>query len=391
MTLLDYGQERPAPTDETPLLEAFLAGHNGQRVKLAPDTDLDTLKPRLSSLKTIEIDFPGFADGRGFSIARQLRRMGFQGTLIASGALIPDQYAYAIQCGFDSVLIDDDVYSRQHIDEWREALDTFKLSYQRGYTVANGPSLNIFEARKALRAQDVQAQYVGLSAEASLQKALLEDFKGGIVLTSSMGIDSSVLLHMISKIDKNLPILFLETGKHFKETLAYRDHLVETLGLTNFQNITPDDAEVEAEDPQGNLSQLNKDGCCDLRKVRPLDRVAKKYKVRITGRKRFQTRERANMEILEGNGEDMRLNPLAYWSAKDVTGYMRKHDLPPHPLLSFGFLSVGCAPCTTRVNEGEDPRAGRWRDAEKDECGIHFMDGKWVRTKQPPTMHADYI
>ncbi|PHR56642.1 MAG: phosphoadenylyl-sulfate reductase [Robiginitomaculum sp.] len=391
MTLIEYGQERTAPITPPPDLEAFLAGNDGTRVKLAPDVDLSDLAPRLSGLKTIEIAFPSFTDGRGFSIARQVRRMGFLGTLIASGDLIPDQHAYALQCGFDSVLVDDEIYAKQGQQDWRDALDEFSANYQRGYTTPNGPAQNIFTARKAKRSNDLKEQYDGLSAQTALTKALLKDFKGDIVLTSSMGIDSAVMLHLISEIDKDLPILFLETGKHFKETLAYRDLLVEKFGLTNFQNITPDAAQLTELDPEGDLNQSNKDACCDIRKVQPLDKVTGQYKVRITGRKRYQTRDRANISILETEGDFMRLNPLAFWTAKDVTGYMRKHNLPPHPLLAFGFLSVGCSPCTSRVNEGEDPRAGRWRDAEKDECGIHFMDGKWVRTKQPPTFHADYI
>jgi len=97
------------------------------------------------------------------------------------------------------------------------------------------------------------------------------------------------------------------------------------------------------------------------------------------------------MTIFEEGGDQATLNPLAFWTAKNVTTYMRKHQLPVHPLLAKGYLSVGCAPCTTKVEEGEDPRAGRWRDTEKDECGIHFIDGKWVRTEQQPTLHGDYI
>ena len=206
------------------------------------------------------------------------------------------------------------------------------------------------------------------------------------MLASSLGADSAVLLHMVSKIEPNLPIIFLDTGKHFRETLAYRDMLIDDLGLTNFQNIRPDPAEVKAQDPKGDLNQSAPDACCDLRKVRPLDRVIRQYDARITGRKRYQTPQRADMPILELGGDQVKINPLAYWSAKDVTAYMRRHDLTPHPMLALGYLSIGCQPCTTRVSEGEDPRAGRWRHSDKTECGIHFIDGKW----QPLPVNKTY-
>ncbi len=392
MTLLKHGFEHPYEQVDIPDLDEFLSGNAATIVRLAPDVDLTKLAPRVSGLKTIEIEFPAYADGRGFSIARQLRgRCAYKGELIAVGPLIPDQYVYALQCGFDAVKVDPDVFARQNPAEWREALDAFGLTYQRGYAIHTGPALNVFDARRAKRGQSRQDQYKGLSAEAALQKALLEDFAGNIVLSSSMGIDSSVLLHMISKIDPGLPILFLETRKHFKETLDYRDELIKTLGLTNVQSITPDEAEVSKEDAADILYKTDKDACCDLRKVRPLERIVSQYGARITGRKRYQTPNRRNMNILEKGDTQISINPLAFWSAKDVTAYMRKHNLPVHPLLSQGYLSVGCAPCTTKVGEGEDPRAGRWRGTEKDECGIHFIDGKWVRTEQQPTLHGEYI
>ena len=392
MTLLKNGFEQGAVQLDVPDLEALLESNAETSVRLAPDVDLEIIQPRLSGLKTIIVEFPGYADGRGFSIARQLRnRYGFNGEIIAAGLLIPDQYVYALQCGFDAVKVDPDTYEKQDAQEWRDALDAFDLTYQRGYAIPNGPAQNVFDARRARRAQNKVDQYKGLSAEAALRKALTEDFKGEIVLSSSMGIDSAVLLHMISLIAPDTPVLFLETKKHFVETLAYRDQLIDTLGLTNVQSITPNEEEVTSEDAADILYKTNKDACCDLRKVRPLEREVSKYAARITGRKRYQTPNRRNMTILEEGATQFTLNPLAYWTAKDVTTYMRKHKLPTHPLLKQGYLSVGCAPCTTKVEEGEDPRAGRWRETEKDECGIHFIDGKWVRTEQQPTLHGDYI
>ncbi|WP_298912966.1 phosphoadenylyl-sulfate reductase [uncultured Algimonas sp.] len=219
-----------------------------------------------------------------------------------------------------------------------------------------------------------------MSAEAALAKAI-ETHAGDIFLASSLGADSAVLLHMVSRIRPDLPIYFLDTGKHFRQTLAYRDTLVDRLGLTNFINVHPDPDQLRDVDPTGDLHETMPDACCAVRKVEPLKHAVGRYGAQITGRKRYQTPERAEMPIYEDlrdAGEGMvKINPLAYWSAKDVTAYIRRHDLPPHPMFALGYPSIGCQPCTTRVSEGEDPRAGRWRGQGKTECGIHMVDGKW--------------
>ena len=372
--------------DNLPELESFLNSNRGDAVRLPNDVDLETIKLRLPNVKTIIVEFPNFADGRGFSIARELRKKyGYKSLLIAEGPLIPDQYAFALQCGFDAVKVDEGTFSRQSESDWFNAMDAFSLTYQRGYAFKQGPALSVFDARQtSIGAQKADDPYFGHSAEMALRKAI-QDYPDNIALVSSLGADSAVLLHMVSKIDKNLPVIFLDTGKHFRETLAYRDLLIEDLGLTNFQTITPDAAELKAEDADGNLHSSAPDSCCDLRKVRPLDRVIKGYEARITGRKRYQTPDRKNMPILELGGRMVKVNPLAYWSAKDVTAYIRKHDLTPHPMFNLGYLSVGCQPCTTRVAEGEDPRAGRWRNHNKTECGIHYIDGKWVQVPNAKT------
>lgn len=382
--LIKGGRAVAPPKPEAIISIEEFAGHNSAEI-LSVDghESLETIQPHLERTKTVIVNFPAFTDGRGFSLGRLLRhRAGFEGELIASGPLIPDQYAYAIQCGFSAVKLDEAVHKRQGETNWFNALSEFGLTYQRGYAVPSGPSTSVLDARDTgYRDADTQDSYHGLSAEQSLKKAI-EAYEGQIVLASSLGVDSVVLLHMVSKINPDLPIVFLDTGKHFRETLAYRDQLIRDLGLTNFQNITPDAAELAAEDPDGDLNKSEPDSCCDLRKVRPLDRVIRQYDVRITGRKRYQTPQRANMAILEVGGDQIKLNPLAYWKAKDVTAYIRRYDLPPHPMLALGYLSIGCQPCTTRVVEGEDPRAGRWRHSEKTECGIHYINGKWEKVPE---------
>lgn len=193
---------------------------------------------------------------------------------------------------------------------------------------------------------------------------------------------------MVSRVDPNLPIYFLDTGKHFRQTLAYRDQLIASLGLTNFISITPEVDEVRGQDPDGSLHNSDPDACCALRKVRPLASAVSHFGVQITGRKRYQTPERAEMPIYEQLDVMVKINPLAFWSAKDVTAYIRRHDLPPHPMFALGYPSIGCQPCTTRVAEGEDPRAGRWRNQGKTECGIHMVDGQWQPLETKKTFEA---
>jgi phosphoadenosine phosphosulfate reductase len=133
-------------------------------------------------------------------------------------------------------------------------------------------------------------------------------------------------------------------------------------------------------DPDDTLHQRDTDACCEIRKVAPLDRALRRWPVSITGRKRFQAATRAALEVFEWDGDRLRVNPLAHWSAADLRAYMDAHDLPRHPLVAKGFKSIGCWPCTTPVAEGEDDRAGRWRGSDKLECGIHFgADGRVLR------------
>ncbi len=389
-TLIQDGRAHDAARFSDPSDLSALDGNETIDVlHIANDADLDALAPALGRVETILIDFPAYTDGRGFSLARQLRtKYGYDGLIIADGPLIPDQYAFALQCGFSAVHIDDETLKRHTIEDWNAALDDFDLTYQRGYAVKNGPATSVFDARlTALDERKAADPFFGHSAELTLRKAI-KKYQGDIVLATSMGVDSAVLLHMVSRIDKSVPVIFLDTGKHFRETLAYRDELVERFGLTDFRNITPDQAEVMAEDPDGSLHDREPDACCDLRKVRPLDRVIHGFGARITGRKRYQTPQRADMPILEKGGAQAKVNPLAYWTAKDVTQYLRQHNLPPHPLLALGYLSIGCQPCTTRVTAGEDPRAGRWRHSDKTECGIHMVDGKWVSSESKATFEA---
>ncbi len=385
----DGHAQSAAEYENLPDLETFLGSNRGERLRISNNIDLGQVAMRLNSVKVISVDFPNFADGRGFSIARELRKKhGYQGLLIADGPLIPDQYVYALQCGFDAVKLDETTYGRQSESDWFDAMDRFRLTYQRGYAMRNGPEMSVFDARgTSLQPERENDPYFGLSAEMSIKRAIKE-FGDTLVLASSMGADSAVLLHLAAQVNPHVKVIFLDTQKHFRETLHYRDMLVQDLGLTNLENITPKPSDVSEHDKNGNLFQNNPDLCCSIRKVDPLAEALRPYKARITGRKRYQTPERREMPIYETGGKMIKINPLAYWSAKDITAYMRKHDLPPHPMMSLGFLSIGCQPCTTRVSEGEDPRAGRWRNFDKTECGIHYIDGRWEKVERKKTFEA---
>lgn len=227
------------------------------------------------------------------------------------------------------------------------------------------------EARPLERIEGLRLAYAGASPQDVLAGVYAE-FPGEVALVSSFGADAAVLLHMVSEIDPAFPVLMLETLMLFPETLDYQTQLAELLGLTGVRNLYPRPAELMAEDADGTLHRRDQDACCDLRKVRPLERALARFPVSISGRKRFQAATRAEIDVFEVKDGGLRVNPLAAWSAQDVRDYMIRHDLPLHPLVSRGYPSIGCAPCTTPVAEGEDPRAGRWRGSEKIECGIHF-------------------
>jgi phosphoadenosine phosphosulfate reductase len=168
-----------------------------------------------------------------------------------------------------------------------------------------------------------------------------------------------------------VPVLFLDTGKHFPETLAYRDLLVARLGLTDFRNLRPDPELLAKRDATELRWSYDPDGCCEIRKVLPLETGLAGIDATITGRKAFQASTRAALPRFELDGDRLKINPLADWSKADLDAYFEVHALPAHPLVAQGYPSIGCAPCTSIVKPGEDPRAGRWRGWDKTECGIH--------------------
>ncbi|WP_439155581.1 phosphoadenylyl-sulfate reductase [Yoonia sp.] len=212
-----------------------------------------------------------------------------------------------------------------------------------------------------------------------LRHALTDGEIGKIAIVSSFGAESVVLLHMAAHIRKDVSVIFLDTEMLFPETLDYQRRVAQTLGLTDVRVSTPNRDAVLTEDVDGLLHQADTDACCDLRKTRPLEDALQGFGGWITGRKRYQGGQRAELPLFEKEGRRIKVNPLANWTAGDLRTYITDHGLPRHPLVARGFPSIGCMPCTTRVGAHEDPRAGRWRDSDKSECGIHFENGRMVR------------
>ncbi|PVA11617.1 phosphoadenylyl-sulfate reductase [Pelagivirga sediminicola] len=237
-------------------------------------------------------------------------------------------------------------------------------------------SLDLHEKAAALN-----AAYRHHSAIAVLARALHDPDVGRLALVSSFGAESVVLLHMVALARRDTPVIFLETGMLFTETLVYQQELAERLGLRDMRLIRPDPAATRAEDPAAMLHQSDPDACCALRKTLPLQGALSGFDGWITGRKRYQGGSRAALEFFEVEDGTRRLkvNPLAHWQPGDARTYIEENRLPRHPLVAQGYPSIGCMPCTSPVKPGEDERAGRWKGREKTECGIHFVDGKPVK------------
>lgn len=230
------------------------------------------------------------------------------------------------------------------------------------------------------RAAELNARYRHHSATSVFEHALNDPQVGPVALVSSFGAQSVVLLHMVSVVDRTTPVLFIDTEMLFDETLEYQQEVALKLGLTDVRRLSPDREQVFSRDPDGILHLADPDGCCTLRKIEPLQAGLAPFDAWITGRKRFQGGRRAGLDFFEPEGDlRLKINPLAHWDRTDVQDYIINNRLPRHPLVEQGFPSLGCAPCTSRVENGEGERAGRWRGTDKIECGIHFVDGQLVR------------
>ncbi|WP_131924449.1 phosphoadenylyl-sulfate reductase [Hazenella coriacea] len=194
-----------------------------------------------------------------------------------------------------------------------------------------------------------------------------------LTLACSFGYEDVALVDMVSKIEPDLTIFYLDTDLLFPETYQVRDRLVERYSC-QFKRVCSDVSITEQTKQYGEaLWTKNPHQCCRIRKVEPLKKVLQGYQGWITGIRREQSLTRAHAEVVEwdeGFGL-VKLNPLAYWTSTQVWKYIHEHQIPYNPLHDQNFPSIGCEPCTQAVLPGEDPRSGRWTGTEKTECGLH--------------------
>ena len=209
------------------------------------------------------------------------------------------------------------------------------------------------------------------SAQDILRAAISREWPGELTYVSSFGAESVVMLSLIAEVDPSLPVLFIDTGMHFPQTLDYKDEVIARLGLTGVREITPNETERKVLDPKNMLWKTDADACCALRKVRPLEPALEGFGAWITGRKRFHGGARMSLAVFEHADGRYKVNPLANWTQADVDAYLEAKDLPRHPLVAQGYPSIGCWPCTQPAADPSDPRSGRWAGQNKSECGLH--------------------
>ncbi|MEU1474179.1 phosphoadenylyl-sulfate reductase [Streptomyces sp. NPDC001668] len=199
----------------------------------------------------------------------------------------------------------------------------------------------------------------------------VDTFGKSFCVTSSM--EDAVVAHLASRVLKGVDVVFLDTGYHFEETIGTRD-AVEAVMDVNVITLSPTRTVAEQDAEFGpKLHDRDPDLCCKMRKVEPLERGLKDYLAWATGLRRDESPTRANTPVVgwDEKRQKVKVSPIARWTQDDVDAYVQEHGVLTNPLLMDGYASVGCAPCTRRVLEGEDARAGRWAGRAKTECGLH--------------------
>ncbi len=362
-------------------------------VRLASDQEPKEIAEDLDALSLVALEFPRFTDGRAFSHARVLREnYRFRGEIRAVGKVLRDQFLFLQRCGFDTVEVD----NAADAAAWPAATSEISVFYQPSTDGRATPSMlrrrlsaganaqsecgvvrsflhdRSGPATAARMARDLNRRYGHLDGEELLRPLMTQVFPERIALVTAFGAESVVLLDMVARINTATPIIFLDTGKHFDETLAYRDELVQTFGLTDVRAIGPNLDSIRRADAAGTLWASNPDRCCYLRKVEPLRRALIGFDAWIAGAKRYHGAGREALPVIEADGGRIKINPLASWSPDDVDQALAARQLPRHPLVAAGFLSIGCAPCTAPTGDAARPRSGRWPGFEKTECGIHM-------------------
>ncbi|NBB50931.1 phosphoadenylyl-sulfate reductase [Rhizobium sp. CRIBSB] len=345
----------------------------GERVLAS--TPLEDVEALVQGRDALIIVFEAFRDGRGFSLASVLRERGWRGRLTAAGDLLPDQARHLQRSGFDAV----ELPPGSDVADWARMLGAFTTVYQaatdravpawRQRHVPAGPT---GPANLEVLAQALNASLADADPLTVLRTVLDPTLGLRTAVLSSFGAEAAVLLDHVGQVDPTTPVLFLDTGQHFLQTLSYRKQLSEALGLSDVRIVVPDAGERASIDPADTLWRNDPDACCDLRKVRPLARASTEFSALITGRKRHQADTRRALPIVELLDGTLRINPLAAWDTEQLATYTAGRTLPAHPLVEQGYASIGCWPCTRAIQPGESERDGRWSGMDKVECGIHL-------------------
>jgi phosphoadenosine phosphosulfate reductase len=238
----------------------------------------------------------------------------------------------------------------------------------------NAPAPHISSERDVLPPADALDRALRDASPHEVIAAALQTIgREKLALVSSFGTQSAALLKVMADVDPAIPVIFLDTGWLFEETLVYRDTLIAKLGLRDVRSVKPLEEALSREDPERDLWFSNPDACCRIRKVAPLQHALQPFDAWINGRKRFQGGLRSDIAVVEQDGARLKFNPFANVSREAIEAIFLAAKLPPHPLAASGYLSVGCVPCTSRASGDEDERAGRWRGRAKTECGIHTV------------------
>ena len=336
----------------------------------------------------IAVRFPTFGDGRGISLAVLLRqRHGFTGEIRAVGNLIPDLAQFLLRSGFDTAEITDP----EEAATWKASVSRIKHNYQRG--VRNPLPLRYDATRK-----EADSLTWALAASDDLVDRIREiarRIEGRIAFSTSLGLEDQAILHAIAKsgvikAGAEIDVFTLDTGRLFPEVLETVE-LSELRFRIRIRLVAPDAQEVEELVARDGVfgfrhSIENRRTCCEIRKVRPLNRALEGAQGWITGLRREHSQARAEVPLADWDAERglIKVNPVADWSTDRLMTYIAANNVPVNPLHARGFVSIGCAPCTRAVQPGEDPRAGRWwwENEEKKECGLHVVETAKQTAKQ---------
>jgi len=321
----------------------------------------------------IAIRFPSFGDGRGISLAVLLReRHGFKGEIRAVGYLIPDLAQFLLRSGFDTAEIADP----EQAATWKAAATRYNRNYQKGYR-------NLLPLRSEATREEAKALDQRLARVKTLTDRIREmrrRVEGRIAFSTSLGLEDQAILHAIAESGADIDVFTLDTGRLFPEVLETVELSELRYGL-RIRLVAPEAAEVEQLVARDGVfgfrhSIENRKACCEIRKVRPLNRELKGAQGWISGLRREHSDARAEVKLADWDEVHalIKVNPVADWSTQDLTAYIAANNVPVNPLHARGFVSIGCAPCTRAVQPGEHPRAGRWwwENEEKKECGLHM-------------------